>query len=96
MSTNVELFSSIDQIKLQNNPPIEVNIEDRDYSDDFTLFEGEKITLDVMLEVKKSSKKVKVKLLSGYDNELCENLELNNLEVREIEEYLSNNLLIKY
>ncbi|WP_027380796.1 hypothetical protein [Chryseobacterium daeguense] len=102
MKTNVQQFYSIDQIKEQNMSLVIV-ADERFIDEDYSLFEDEAVNVDVNLQIEvenhpeygKSVKSVKVKFLNAYDNEECEDLYLNSLEKREIENYLKENLIIK-
>ncbi|RMZ60037.1 hypothetical protein D1632_10625 [Chryseobacterium nematophagum] len=73
------------------------------FEEEICLFEYEEVAIDVNLKIYidyhpeygKSVKRLEVVLLSGYNNNECEDLVLNRFEKREVEEYLKNNLIIE-
>ena len=99
---NLVINSVIDQIKLQNMVLV-IETEERFIDDCYSLFEDEEINVDVNMEIEaeshpeygKSIKKLKVSFINAYDNRECEDLILNDLEKREIENLLKENLIIK-
>ncbi|WBV60282.1 hypothetical protein PFY12_14735 [Chryseobacterium camelliae] len=99
---NLVINSVIDQIKEQNMVLV-VESEERFIDESYSLFEDEEINVDVNMEIEvenhseygKSVKKLKVSFLNAYDNRECEDLTINDLEKREIENYLKENLIIK-
>lgn len=101
--TNLVINSVIDQIKEQNML-LMIETKEQNFIDKvFSLFEDEEINVDVNLEIEvdhhseygKSVKSLKVSFMNAYDNEQCKDLILNDLEKREIENYLKSNLIIK-
>lgn len=99
---NLTINSVTEQIKAQNML-LFIESDERFIDEDFSLFDDEEINVDVNLEMKienhrdcgKSVKRLKVSFINYYDNRECEDLILNDLEKREIENYLKENLIIK-
>lgn len=99
---NLTINSVTDQIKAQNML-LFIESDESFIDEDFSLFDDEEINVDVNIQMEvenhkeygKSVKKLKVSLINTYDNRECEDLILNDLEKRQIENYLKENLIIK-
>lgn len=99
---NLTINSVTDQIKVQNML-LFIESDESFIDEDFSLFDDEEINVDVNIQMEaethkeygKSVKKLKVSLINTYDNRECEDLILNDLEKRQIENYLKENLIIK-
>lgn len=96
---NLTLLNPIDQIYTQKIEPIWIDRENENYFEtDLTLFEDQQIGIDSTIEIyleRGDIKKLKAHVWNVYDGSECEDVVLNELEKRQIENYLSSNLIIK-
>ncbi|WP_185273897.1 hypothetical protein [Chryseobacterium indologenes] len=102
MSTNVNHLNPIHQIKVQKMS-VDIDLGSENYlEDDITLFPDEEISLDVNVKLKSefhpdcgmTVKSFKLNYTSGYNQRECEELDLTPHEIRDIENYLQNHLVI--
>lgn len=99
---NITTLNPIDQIKKQNMLVRIETDETRFFECEKNLFEDETISVNVKLEITldyhpdygRTARRLVVEYLSAYDSEECEYLDLNILQIRELEYYLTNNLII--
>ncbi|WP_131725356.1 hypothetical protein [Chryseobacterium sp. Leaf180] len=104
MRTNLMLLNPIEQIKTQNLS-IQIDTDEKRYFEtDLTICEDETLSVDVCLELtlehdaswnQTAVKKIKAHILNAYDSEECEDVELNDLERRQLARYLAENLNVK-
>lgn len=101
-TAKLTISNPIEQIKHQNMFVSIESDEQRFIDIDIILFEDEEIPVDVNLNVwlenhpeGRSVKKINVIYLNAYDNRECEDLILNDLEKRELANYLKENLKIQ-
>lgn len=96
--TKLTLLNPIDQIANQKLKPIWIDRKDNNYFEtDLTLFEDQQIGIDSTIEIYLEEgyvRKLKAHVWNVYDGFECEYVFLNEVEKRQIEKYLSDNLII--
>ncbi|CEJ70548.1 hypothetical protein BN1195_02875 [Chryseobacterium oranimense G311] len=100
---NLTLLNPISSIQAQKIDPILVETDEIKYVEkDFLLFEGSTIEAESTVEIYfhtdpngKEVIKIKAHLWNLYNAEECEDVPLSDSEKKQVERYLSENLIIK-